>query len=354
MPDNLLPGMHDIKVVTGGQESNVLQFELGNVTVSGLTPGSGTRNTTYTITGANLDQSLSYEFKLNGFLCTELNATPNQVQIALPYFIPLESSNEITFTYGLQTTSAGFINGIEPYEIVENYQKPSSLSKYSGSFEYNGRLYGLTYDGIYEFDTSGGSWSIFESNMPQISNHTINSHHISVVGDEVYMNYENGFLVYDMIAKTWRNIDLVIEEDRYVFRAVVSGNDAYLFIKRPENGFDIMMYKYDLTNDAYELTSQPTLKNPFGSISSNRVYAKNGKIYLDVIDDYIMMYDIATDTWENIVFQKEIPPFIIRTTSIIITTCCISVAVAETNPMRIHYMATTLAQRSGPKKHPCH
>ncbi len=304
VPENLLPGTHNIKVVTGGQESNILQFELGNITVSGLTPDSGTRNTVYTITGANLDNPLSYEFKLNGFLCTELNATPNQVQITLPYFIPLEPNNEITFTYGSQSTSAGFINGIEPYEIIEDYQKPSGLSKYSGSFEYNGRLYGLTYDGIYEFDTSNGSWSIFESNMPQITNYFINSYYISVVGDEVYVYYENGFLVYNMTARTWSRVDLQIEGELIIHRAVVYGNDAYLFMKRPENVYYVMMYKYDLTNDTYELTSQPTLKNNFGMLASNRVYEENGKIFLDVLDDYIMMYDIVTDTWENIGFPK--------------------------------------------------
>jgi hypothetical protein len=309
VPSNLLPGTHTIKVVTGGQESNEVSFVLGDVSVTEIQSGTGTRNDVYTMEGTNLDQVSKFGFKLNGISCTLINATKNQAQIILPYFIPLTGNDEIIMSYGDENRSIGFINGIEPYEKLEEYQQPSELNKFSKSFEHNGKLYALTYGGIYEFNQSTLSWSLFESNIPNLSNYTIVNYTISVVGEDIYVFYFDKFLVYNMQSRTWKEVGLIILDGLSAVRGTVYGEYAYLWMKRPENFSDLILHKYDLNLNTYVVVNQPVLKNTLQSPMASNIYQKDGFLFLDVLDDNIMMYDMVNDSWENIGFPKGLYTF---------------------------------------------
>ncbi len=302
IPSTLKPGTHTVKVVTGGQISNEVQFELSSISATNISSNSGTRKDIFTIFGTNLDKLSSYGFMANGFACTKLNASSNRVDIILPYNNPLQQETEILLLYGDQITKVGTVNGIEPYENFENYEHPNNLGKFSSSFEYNGKLYGIGYNGIYEFNTSSERWTTYETNMINISNYIFNDHNISVVGDNIYLAYSNNFLIYNMQTKLWSVKELNIQNGLFMHRGVISGDYAYLLMKRAENTSNMMLYKYDLTNNEYSLTNQPNLKNLLGAVAVTKLFEKNGKLYLDVLDDQIMVYDVNSGLWENIGF----------------------------------------------------
>ncbi|RKN05422.1 hypothetical protein D7036_10590, partial [Aquimarina sp. BL5] len=67
--NTLYPGNHKIKIITGGQESNQVEFTIKSLTINSLSPTAGTRKNVYSIEGDNLEYRLSYRIKANGYNC---------------------------------------------------------------------------------------------------------------------------------------------------------------------------------------------------------------------------------------------------------------------------------------------
>ncbi|NAS11434.1 IPT/TIG domain-containing protein [Poritiphilus flavus] len=300
-PFSIAPGSHTVKVITGGQESNEIDFEIIAATATALINNSGTRKDIYTITGTNLERSSSYAIAANGTGCKVISNSETQLQFTLPYNVLLEPSLAITFTYGNQITNVGNITGIEPFENYENLQIPNDAfywlhSGYNTDFEYSGKLYNLNLTGLYEYDIVSNSWSAYDTNVPGFSNTRLSTYKPSVNGDEVYVPSGNGFQVYDMVNKSWEYVALSLEVDEYLQNGVVLDDVAYVVTRGVTNADPYEFYIYDLNTHTRTLGYLPA---PIRSYRS-KMYQLGGKIIYDIFNENIFMYNPLTSTWEDL------------------------------------------------------
>lgn len=302
VPKHIAPGNHKLKVQTGGQFSNEITFNIKKITSSGLINNSGIRELDiFTIEGNNLENKYSYVVKVNGVRCDIVNTSNTNVQFTIPYHTALETAMPVTIEYGPEIINVGSINGIEPYSKLENYQVPSDYYTNSSHFEYKGELYFLNLNGIYRFDESSQNWVSFETNTPFTSySDSVGNNYISEVGDKIYVPWGNSFHIYDMTLKKWeeQTLDISLGDGHGMIYGIVDNNYAYIMESIDVN--TLAFIKYNLSNHTKEAVSQP----PFMRGHSDIIYFHEGKIYLDVRDHNITVYDIKNNSWEDIGFPK--------------------------------------------------
>lgn len=305
VPKNITPGGHKLKVQTGGQFSNEITFNAKEITTSGLTNNSGIRELDiFTINGNNLENKYSYVIKVNGVRCNIINTSHTQVQFTLPYHTALETGMSVTLEYGSEIIDVGIINGIEPYSKLDNYQVPNEYYNNSSYFEYKGELYFLNLNGIYRFDETSYSWVNYESDIPFTSYSDSNGrNYISEVGDRIYIPYGNSFYAYNMVEKNWDNQLNLSSNENFMLYGIIDGDYAYVF--EGPDAFNLTFNKYNLANNHIKETVNQPLYSINGSGLGTELYYHSGKIYLDVRDQNIIVYNISTDTWEDIDFPRE-------------------------------------------------
>lgn len=299
IPNNTSSGQHKLKIVTGEQPSNVIDFEIKPITVnnSSISPTSGTRKDIFSIEGTNLEATYSYSILSENHNSSIVSASTNKVEFKLPYYWPLENNTVIKLKYGDQLIDAGEIQGIEPYKVIGNYEIPSDYYSGSSSFEYNGELYFLNRFGIYNYNVYTNNWNKIESNMPHFENGFSNNYqdYVSVFNDKIYFPYGGVFHVYDLKNKLWMD-NLNFPETGNFQRGVIYNNE--LFYVQSDDNNQLAFFKYNFDSKSKEMLSQPA------KLSTNRTsdifYCKNGKIFMDLFDDNIMVYNIENNSWEDI------------------------------------------------------
>lgn len=293
VPKDLLAGNHNLKIVTGQQESNEVSFEIESVTANGLNKTSGTRKDVFSISGSNLGEQGTYSILANGVECDLVSRSESLVEFRFPFEFLLEPEQEIVFQYGFLETPMGIINAVEPYEIYEGHEFPYNMydfrSTYNNHFEYDGRLFLINQKGIYEYHLEQNNWSIFEAEMPNLP-FSISRVQPSVAGDKMYVYMDNGFQVYDMLAKTWEFISFDLGPDVFAGRGVVLDTQGYLLTSN-------QMYIVDLeTKEVLNI-----MNTPFEIRSgSDEVFQLNGRIYFDSINTSIYTFNNSTQQWQSI------------------------------------------------------
>lgn len=300
VPITFSTGSHKLKIITGGQASNEVDFEILEATATSLDKSSGTRKDSFTIYGTNLQQAVNYGITANGEGCKVVSRSQNQVEFLLPYNVLLEPNVDIKFSYGGQTTDVRTINGIEPFENYENLDLPSEAfywlhSGYNADFEYNGTLYNLNLNGIFEYNIGSNSWSSYETTIPSFDNVLFSTYKPSVNGDSVYMPSGNGFNVYDMSTRNWNYIALNLNENERFLNGVVLNENAYIVTKGHSNADPYEFYVYNLSDHTRVQRNLP-VQNNFKS----KMYQLNGKIIYDVFNENIFMYSTQTGQWEDL------------------------------------------------------
>jgi hypothetical protein len=297
VPEFIEAGTHSIKLVTGGQVSDEITFELIDVVAENLTINSGTRKDVFELSGKNLDGNSHISIYANGTLCNIIERTSDTVKFQIPYFLILEAGMEITFRYGDKITGLGTINGIEPYEKSLDYLANSNYYRGSSYFEYQNEFYFLNNQGIFKFNLATQSWETFETNMGNINGY--NSHsEVSVQGDKVYVPYGNTFQIYDMLNRQWESLDLVFEEYDSMIHGIVIENEAYIILREVSNT-QVIFYKYDLQTHEKSALSQP-IYPPSGSSTFDDLLRFGNTLYLNVQNNNIIAYDVAADSWSNL------------------------------------------------------
>ena len=303
LPETYVPGNYTLLVETGGQLSNEIDFELKDIIVStgSIQPFTGTRRDIFKFGGINLESSGSYslfpEDNPNAY-CSVLSSNHTEVTFSLPYSNPLTSSTKLKLRYGLEIMDVGEINGIEPYNMLDNYVSHPNYYEGSCSFEYNQELYFFNRYGIYKFNLLGLNWIEVESNMPEFKYGFSNNHqsYASVCNDTLYFTYGDVIHTYNLISKTW---DSITKKFNNSSMCMVHEGEMY-FVERGPNGYEFK--KYNLTTNEITSLSQPSKLN--ANITGDIFYYSNGKIFMDLLQENIMVYDIATDNWEDIGHPK--------------------------------------------------
>lgn len=300
VPKNLLSGTHKLKISTGEQTSNEIDFELKAITVSpnSITPNQGTRKNTYSITGNNLQDKSAYRILTDadyGY-CLITSNTDTKVEFQLPYRNPLKNITKIRFEYGKNIKDAGQINSIEPFELVSDYTiHPNYNSRFSEYFEYDNNFYFTNGSQIYNYSISSKNWVLFEENC---NIQTGLRKNISIANDKLYAVNDSVFNVYDLKNKTWLENIPISSKAKTFLDGSVYGNSFY-YIK-DEGSQNYTFNKYNLDDLTDVKLNQPIKLPNYYSYTSEIFYSKNGKIFLDFNSDNIFMYDISNDTWEDI------------------------------------------------------
>jgi len=294
-------GVHQIKIRTGSQESNPISFEILPIEADPFGNLSGTRLDIFTVMGNNLDRGYYY-FSANGEEMDIMNGlnTVSQSRLSDRASIRFrfdqlltESSQTIAFHYAGERKELGTINAIEPFAVIEDYQMLDQYdaynTNYNAHFEYNNRLYLLNFGGIYEFDLSTRNWSVYEEDMPQLP-FGIARYQPSIDGDKLYLIYDMGFQVYDMVGKTWSRIDFELDDSVSVTRGVVLGGTAYLVSS--SNQF----IRYDLGDKSTIIEELPTRFR----VSSDELIKINDGIYIDLAYENIFKYDLGSGNWTDL------------------------------------------------------
>lgn len=308
VPEKIDSGKHTLKVKTGGQFSNEIIFNVKKITVSRLSRTSGVREMDlFTIYGDNLENNYGYSIIVDGVWCEIINASKNQVSFRLPYHTPLKQNMAVTINYGTETINAGIINGTEPYAKLEDYKLSNSYFTSSTHFEFQKKLYFFNANGIFEFDQSTSSWNLYDTFLYDSYVNSNGNKYVSTIDDSIYISYGDKLLVYDMISKLWKTpITLSLGNDRthILYAFVTSENEAFLFIEDQSDGYETSFIKYNLANNTIEEVTQPQFNMNISGLG-NEAYYHNGKIYFDPRDQNILVYDVNTNTWEDIGFPRD-------------------------------------------------
>ena len=301
IPGDLPIGQHKLKIVCGGQPTNIIDFEVKSITVnaSNILPATGTRKDIYSIGGSNLENnyySILADINISNN-CTIVSTSENKVEFKLPYFWPLENNIVIKLRYGDQYIDAGEIQGLEPFEILKNYEVSPTYSTGSSSFEYNGELFFLNNNGIYKYNILANNWNIFERNMPVFEYGFSNNYqnYVSVFNDKIYFPYGGSFYIYDLKNKQWLN-NLNFPEGSNLKRGIIHNGELF-YVNSDENNA-LVFYKYNFSTLTKVKLNQPN-KLPSNQ-TADIFYYNNNKIFMDLLDGNIMVYEIETDSWEDI------------------------------------------------------
>lgn len=300
LPNTLSSGEHTLKIITGGQSSNEVTFQIIPLIPDGLVNNSGTRNDVFEISGTNMDGGVVKVFA-NGTFCDIIDRSPTKISFMIPYFLLLNDPVEITLEYGPDVFNVGTVNGIEPYQDIQEYTMPdiaisTHVANNSSYFMYDGSLHLVNFGGIFKFDLASRSWqtittetSIFEYGFSQ-------NRQLSVVDDTVYIPYGNSFIRYNFTTGQWQRSDLDLGENRQMELGHVIGSFAYIFVE-DNTTREITFYRYHLEN--HEMVSlSPSIYPSKGHFDYFYVY--NGMLYLDVQNENILRYDPSTDSWTDL------------------------------------------------------
>ncbi len=287
-------GTNTLKVITGGQESNSIDFNIKKVIPQGLSFYSGTRKDSYEIIGENLTGKVFS----NGSKCEIIESTSDRIKFELPYYKLFTEDANITLQYGPHTYDIGVITGIEPYEKKEGFIEQNYTGNYT-HFEYKGEFYMLTSEGVFKLNISSYNWDFITSDVK----HTRLGIGLDTFYSEgkIYFPLTNGFRVYDFENKKWEDtIELNISDDLKVWYATVYNNIAYIITS--SSGYKFYAYNLE-TNELINLP-QPK-KFPEGNPTTfnivNHFKTFNGRIYLEMFGT-IQMFDVENNYWSDLGF----------------------------------------------------
>ncbi|GAA0721406.1 hypothetical protein GCM10009430_22640 [Aquimarina litoralis] len=309
LPNTLYPGDHNIKIVTGGQESNEINFTIKSLEINDLNPKSGTRKDTYILEGDNLEGAYSYGIKANGYTCTKFNATKNRVEFKLPQGIELDPTATITVNYGPQVFNVGTITVTEPYERIPEYQ--FSLADYyigSYGFEFNNSFHYINRHGIFRLDNTSYGWDKIESNIPDDLSFVNGKTPPPVIDNKLYIKaVDNIFRVYDLVNKVWEAKTIDIESNLFINRAVsINGSHNLFLILSGENFSSTFFYKYNLATDEKEsIPLPPNFEITAGNSHFYSFYSSGNRVYISSPNRNILVYDVASNYWNDIGYPKQ-------------------------------------------------
>ncbi len=294
IPNMAQIGKNILKIVTGGQTSNEIEFNVIEVIPEQLSVTSGTRKDIFEIVG----QNLTGQVYANGAYCQIIESSESSMKFQLPYYNLLDAPSNITLTYGPHTYDVGTINGIEPYSLVQNYQ-PIDIFFGFTSFEYMGEFYMVTYQGIFKLNLGSGSWELIESNMGDVLSNGEKRRKGSFSNGKLYFPSEKSFQVYDLTEKRWiDDIDLNISDELDIWYSSV--NDGVAYVISRTNSF--RFYAYNLSTDEIIDLSQPKhfpngIPNIFAIVNNFKSF--NNRLYLELYGT-IQMFDINENTWTDL------------------------------------------------------
>lgn len=300
IPETLFVGEHEIKMITGGQESNTIKFTIKNITASNISPLKGNRTTLFTVTGDNLENGNSgYGFQANGYSCERIYVDKNTYQFKLPRKIPLADKAEIEFIYGPAKTSLGIIDVQEPYNIIEEYQNNQSTNSLNSiPFEYDNDFYYLGYSGIYKFNFDDYNWELI-NNSDITKNLCISclskTTEIITIDDIAYFpNDFKSLHTFDFNTKIWSQLDLNLENNE-ILKGCYGKVDEKTIILGIYKNNKVDLYTYDIeTNQKkYKLTTA-------NKTGYKDIYFKDDKIFFTYTDREIHVYDIKENSWNDI------------------------------------------------------
>lgn len=301
IPETLFAGEHEIKIITGGQESNTIKFTIKNITASNISPLKGNRTTLFTVTGNNLENGNypSFGIKANGYNCPRVYANKNTYQFKLPSKIPLAEKAEIVLEYGPAKTSLGTIDVKEPYSIIEEYQNNQSTNSLNSiPFEYDNNFYYLGYSGIYKFNFDDYNWELID-NSDITKNLCISclskTTEIITLNDIAYFpNDFKSLHTFDFNTKIWSQLDLNLENNEILKGCYGKVNEKTIILGIYKNNkVDLYTYDIETNQKKYKLTTA-------NKTGYKDIYFKDDKIFFTYTDREIHMYDIKENSWNDI------------------------------------------------------
>lgn len=301
IPGTLFAGEHEIKIITGGQESNTIKFTIKNITASNISPLEGNRTTLFTITGDNLDNLNYFYFKVkaNGYNCIRQYSDKNTYQFKLPSKIPLDEKAEIVLEYGPSKTLISTIDVKEPYEFIEEYQNNQSTN--SGKiipFEYNNNFYYLGYSGISRFNFDEYNWEIISSSdvtRNQCNSCLSKTTEVITLNDIAYFpNDFKSLHSFNFNTQEWDvfNLNLGISE---ILKGCYGKVDEKTIILGINNNNDVDLYTYDV-----ETNQKKDKLITINKTGYKDIYFKEDKIFFTYTNREIYMYDIKENSWNDI------------------------------------------------------
>ncbi|QVY66392.1 kelch repeat-containing protein [Polaribacter sp. Q13] len=284
---NTTAGKHKLYVITAGQKSNEIEYNIKKTEVFSLNKNMGTRKDLYEIQGKNLKK---LEITADNFYVFQISEEDEKVTFRLPYFNKLKPSFKITASSGDQKFDLGTFNGIEPYDIFEDaFENDVRYYKKHITFSDEENWYYCNNDGVFKFSLIKHKWEVFDTNSPPFNT--------PLFGESTFVSLENGIAkyaigsqlhTYNTNTKEWNLINL---KNISIKTGIVVGD--FIYAKQYDK---INFIKYNLKNQTFEDLNKPSDLN----ISFENITFGDNKIFINPVQGSGYYFDITNDTWNNI------------------------------------------------------